>query len=190
MLMTSMTNEHPTPEVKHSFLQRIAQGENDVAQELLNRYGTLVSSLAWRFLNNANEVEDAVQDIFVTLWQKAGRFNPNLASETTYVTMVARRRLIDHYRKAIRRPLQIPLNDFEQTRSDQGTNQVDLSDEVCKAVNAIQTLSSVQQRVLKMTVYQDLSHNDISQKTGLPLGTVKTHLRRGLLKLRERLARG
>ena len=176
-----------TRNVTETILQRIARGEQAAVQECLARYGGLVWSLAKRFLGNASEAEDAVQDIFVELWKKADRFNPLLSSESTYITMVTRRRLIDRRRKIVRRPELVSLPENIASSQPPGTKQVDMVDEASKAAAALQELKPEQQRVLKMAVYQGLTHEEISQSTGLPLGTVKTHARRGLIKLRELL---
>lgn len=168
-----------------SVLQRIASGEKAAVQECLTRYGGLVWSLAKRFLGNATEAEDAVQDIFVELWKNADRFNPTLSSEPTYITMVTRRRLIDRRRKIVRRPELAQLPEAVPSKQANGTNQIDMVDEASKAAAALLELRPEQQRVLKMAVYQGLTHEEISQNTGLPLGTVKTHARRGIIKLRE-----
>lgn len=168
-----------------SVLERIARGEQAAVQECLSRYGGLVWSLARRFLGNATEAEDAVQDIFVELWKNADRYNPSLSSEPTYITMVARRRLIDRRRKIVRRPELVQLPDAVASKQKPGTNQVDLVDEASKAAAALLELRPEQQQVLTLAVYQGLTHEEISRNTGLPLGTVKTHARRGLIKLRE-----
>jgi RNA polymerase sigma factor (sigma-70 family) len=177
-----------TRNVTETFLQRIARGEQAAVQECLARYAGLVWSLAKRFLGNASEAEDAVQDIFIELWKKADRFNPLLSSESTYITMVTRRRLIDRRRQIVRRPELVSLPENIASSQQPGTKQVDMVDEASKAAAALQELKPEQQRVLKMAVYQGLTHEEISQHTGLPLGTVKTHARRGLIKLQEVLS--
>jgi RNA polymerase sigma-70 factor (ECF subfamily) len=92
-------------------LPRIAAGDPGAASDCLARYGGLVWSLARRFLSNVADAEDAMQDVFIELWKNAGRYDPSRASEPTYVTMIARRRLIDRKRKAGRAPPAQPLPD-------------------------------------------------------------------------------
>ncbi len=184
-LACTVSSENGNRIVTETILQRIARGEQAAVQECLARYSGLVWSLAKRFLGNATEAEDAVQDIFVELWKKADRFNPTLSSEPTYITMVTRRRLIDCRRKIARRPVLAQLPESVASSQAPGTRQVDIVDESSKAAAALQELRPEQQRVLKMAVYHGLTHEEISQSTGLPLGTIKTHVRRGLIKLRE-----
>lgn len=170
----------------NSLLAKIAQGDQTAVQECLARYGGMVWSLAIRFLGNNAEAEDAVQDIFVELWKNADRYNSALSSESTYITMVARRRLIDRRRKLGRRP---ELTTLPEALAEQASNspvvRVELLDEAAKAVTALSELRPEQQQVLKMAVYHGLTHEEIARTTGLPLGTVKTHARRGILRLRE-----
>lgn len=171
--------------VANTLLQRIASGEKAAVQECLSRYSGLVWSLARRFLGNVTEAEDAVQDIFVELWKNASKFNPALSSEPTYVTMVTRRRLIDRRRKIVRRPELAQLPDAVVSKQTPGTKQVELVDETAQAAAALLELRPEQQQVLKLAVYHGLTHEEIAQNTGMPLGTVKTHARRGLIRLRE-----
>lgn len=173
------------PKVANTILQRIALGEKAAVQECLSRYGGLVWSLARRFLGNATEAEDAVQDIFVELWKNAAKFNPALSSEPTYITMVTRRRLIDRRRKIVRRPELVQLPDAVASKQQPGTQQIELVDEAAQAAAALLELRPEQQQVLKLAVYHGLTHEEIAQNTGMPLGTVKTHARRGLIRLRE-----
>ena len=84
-------------------LPRIATGDNHAMEECLDLYGNLVWSLARRMSPSA-DADDAVQEIFLDIWKNAARFNKNVASEKTFVMMIARRRLIDRRRKLGREP--------------------------------------------------------------------------------------
>ena len=92
-------------------LQRVARGDPTATQECIKRYGGLVWSLARRMLANPADAEDATQDIFLEIWKHAGRHDPAKGSETLYITMIARRRLIDRIRKGARRPRHESLDD-------------------------------------------------------------------------------
>jgi RNA polymerase sigma-70 factor (ECF subfamily) len=86
--------------VPPTVLQRVASGEAVAVDECLSKYGGLVWSLARRFCPRHEDAEDAVQDIFIDIWRNAERFDAEVASEATYITMIARRRLIDRYRRS------------------------------------------------------------------------------------------
>lgn len=150
-------------------------------RECLDQYSGLVWSLARRLC--PAEAEDAAQDAFIALWKSAARFDPSVASESTFVAMIARRRLIDRARSRARAPQSAALSEAlpAATRAD------DLRDEAAIAARAINQLSPDQQRAVKLSVYRGLSHEQIAQATGMPLGTVKTHIRRGLIRVRELL---
>ena len=175
-----MTNETPV-------LPRIATGEADAVAECLKRYGNLVWSLARRSCSDVQTAEDAVQDIFLKLWKVANRFDPEIASETTFVAMIARRWLIDLSRKKSLGPSTVvELDHLSQSEMD-AASRVEINDEAAKARVLLDEFPADQQQVIKLSVYDGLSHSRIAETTGLSLGTVKTHMRRGMLKLRKSL---
>jgi len=177
------------PPVPESLLQRVAAGDASAVRECLSRFGGLVWSLARRFSRNDPEAEDAVQEIFVEVWRNASRYDPAIASETAFVAMIARRRLIDRRRKQSRRPESAGLPDSDLGVSDAMIERSGTSEEAGRAAEALRELSPDQQRVLRLSIMHGLSHEKIAAATGLPMGTVKTHARRGLIRLRELLRR-
>jgi RNA polymerase sigma-70 factor (ECF subfamily) len=172
-------------------LPRIAAGDPAAVPDCIARYGGLVWALARRFLGNPADAEDAVQDVFIELWKNAARYDPTRASEPTYITMIARRRLIDRKRRDGRAPIAQPLADEFAGGPRSGGDRVEIEDEATKAAAVLNELRDDERRVIQMAVYQGLTHEEIAAETGLPVGTVKTHIRRGLIRVRERLnARG
>ena len=169
-------------------LQRVARGDQQAVAECLDKYGNLVWSLARRFTANRADAEDAVQEIFIELWSHANRFDENKASETTFIAMLARRRLIDRLRKTKREPSTEELNVVQHVEdSDQidSSEQLETQDQAERARRLIRTLKPEQQQIIQLAVYDGHTHQSIADAMGLPLGTVKTHLRRGLLRVRE-----
>ena len=186
-----------------NLLPRVAEGDHDAIERCIDQYSGLVWSLARRLCPNHTDAEDAVQDIFVSLWRSADRFNPDMGSEPTFVAMIARRRLIDRIRRVTRGPGQISLDAPESATTGRSTappepasNSSDadtsaglsVGEDSLAAKRAIEQLSDDQQRVIRMSVLHGLSHEKISVATDMPLGTVKTHIRRGLMKVRQILA--
>ena len=168
-----------------AILIRIANGDRNAVQDCLNKYGGLVWSITRKMLRNSHEAEDAVQEIFVDIWKNAGRFDESKASETTFIAMIARRRLIDKIRYATRRISAESLDDIllePFTRSDKNMQR---GIEARQAAEALRNLRPEQQQVLRLSIIEGMSHQEISEATGMPLGTVKTHARRGILQVRE-----
>jgi len=179
--------------VEIPLLVRVSNGDQTAVADCLNRYGGLVWSLARRMCPDYQTAEDAVQDIFLQVWKSAGRFDPSIAGEATFVAMIARRRLIDMSRKKSWKQAQ-KTTGVESSQLDQYSSatvgveeRLELNDEAAKAAEMLKQLPNDQQEVLRLSIYDGLSHSRISESTGLSLGTVKTHIRRGLIKLREAL---
>ena len=171
-------------------LQRIANGDKNAVKDCLDKYGALVWSLARRMLRNSDDAEDAVQEIFIDLWKNAGRFDESKASEITFVAMIARRRLIDKIRHSTRRISAESLDDILHEPFTRSDKQMQTGLEAGQAAEAMRSLRPEQQQVLKLSIIQGMSHQEISDATGMPLGTVKTHARRGILEVRELLGLG
>jgi RNA polymerase sigma factor (sigma-70 family) len=165
-------------------LERTSQGDPQAVRECITRFGGLVWSLARRLTYTEAEAEDAVQEIFVEIWKNAPRFDASIASETAFVAMIARRRLIDRRRKASRQLDNEPLPEAVTLSRPTPDQLGELGDEAARATEALSQLSTEQQKVLRLSIYHGLSHEKIARSVGLPLGTVKTHARRGLIRLR------
>lgn len=138
-------------------------------------------------LRNSDDAEDAVQEIFVDIWKNAERFDESQSSETTFIAMIARRRIIDRIRRMNRRITADSFEDVVAEPESRDDKRVQLSVEAGQAAEALRLLKPEQQRVLQLSIVQGLSHQEIADLTGMPLGTVKTHARRGILQAREML---
>lgn len=168
------------------FIERVAGGDASAVEQCIAQYGGLVWTLARRMSATPSDAEDAVQEIFVQLWQQAGRYDPSLGSEVNFVTMIARRRLIDRLRKSTRRPTPEPLLDPPTAREEK--DLLGIRDEAERARGHMRSLKEDERRVLELALEGGQSQSEIAQQLGLPLGTVKSHARRGLIRLRELMA--
>lgn len=142
-------------------------------------------SLARRMSPNTDDAEDAVQEIFIDIWKNAARFDERQASETTFVAMIARRRLIDRLRKFNRQPSVDSLEDIAVEPAKAHDKELQICVEAREAAEAMRDLRPEQRQVLNLSIFQGMSHQEISDATGMPIGTVKTHARRGLIQIRE-----
>ncbi len=175
----------PRPSV--SILKSVATGDEAAVRECISRFGGLVWSLAKRFCGDQAEAEDAVQEIFTAVWQNAGRYDASVSAESTFIAVIARRRLIDRKRRQQAR-LQPETMVAEPPAVQKTAEQLAaLGDEAALAHEILQTLPEQEVLVLRMSIMDGLTHSEISEKTGIALGTVKTHIRRGLQKLRDKL---
>jgi RNA polymerase sigma-70 factor, ECF subfamily len=174
----------PPPALAAPLLARVAAHDAAAARACIERYGGLVWSLVRRACPDPDEAEDAVQEIFVDVWKSAGRYDPAFGSEATFVATIARRRLIDRRRRERRRPHE-PLS--EALADPTAASQPELSAEAALASRAVAELRPEQRRVLLLSACEGLSHGEIARELSMPLGTVKAHVRRGLMHVKRAL---
>ncbi len=187
-----------------SILSRVAAGDAAAMRACIDRYGPLVWQLAWRMLPSREEIDDAVQEVFVSLWEHAERYSPEFGEELTFVAMIARRRLIDRGRRmGNRRRLRERAEariaaspDLPGVRAVTGaapedpTRAVADAEEVRRVREAMQQLPERQREVLELALATGASHAELAEQLEMPLGTVKTLIRRGILRVRELLTPG
>jgi RNA polymerase sigma-70 factor (ECF subfamily) len=175
------------PSETRSLLERVAAGDPAAARACIERYAGLVWSLARRASPRTDEAEDAVQEIFLDVWKSAARFDPGRGSEATFVAMIARRRLIDRRRRGRSRE-HAPL--AEDLVEEGAFGRVEAAAEVAIAARSLSDLRPEPRRVLLLATCEGLSHAEIADALGMPLGTVKAHVRRGLLHVKRALFGG
>ena len=173
--------------VAGAILHRISTGDKAAVQECIDSYGGLVWSLARRMSSSVEDAEDAVQEIFIEIWKNAGRYDEAQSSESAFIAMIARRRLIDRLRRSERRIKADSFEDILLEPEQRHDKEIETYVEASQAAKALGQLRPEQQKVLQLSIYHGLSHQEISNATGIPVGTVKTHARRGLMAIRESL---
>ncbi len=177
-----------SPQTPPGLLGLVAAGDPTAVSHCIAEYGPLVWSIARRFGPNPTEAEDAVQEIFIELWKHAGRYDPAVASEPAFVTMLARRRMIDRLRRGSQRPQLRPAPD---TIAGNESAAIERCSEATIAIGALATLDPHQRRVLSLAIGQGMTHAEIADATRMPLATVRSFVRRALVAVRKRLlARG
>lgn len=171
-------------------LPRIAAGDERAVRECVARYGALVWSLVRRWSPDGQEAEDAVQDVFIDLWRSAARFDATRATEPGWVAMVTRRRLIDRMRKRQRLPELESIADeinVADERAEDVAHDMDRAARVDQARAVLNELPVAQRRMLELSLLEGKTHDEIARETDTPLGTVKSHIRRGLKRARDLL---
>lgn len=170
-----------------SVLHRVARGDASAVAECMQAFGALVWALARRLSPTAADAEDAVQEIFLDVWKSAGRFDPAQGTEKVFITTIARRRLIDRMRRAKLQPGSDGLEVLDDIAWATPGNRGEVCVEAERAAAAVARLKPDQQKVIELAVLHGLSHSEIAERLGMPLGTVKTQMRRGLIHVREML---
>jgi RNA polymerase sigma-70 factor (ECF subfamily) len=164
-------------------LPRIAAGDAGAVEACVARHGALVWSLARRWRRDHGDAEDVAQEIFTDLWRTAARFDASRMSESGWVAMVARRRLIDRARRDARQPvLEAWPEAFDP--ADEREVDPDRALRVERARAALRQLPAAQREALELALLDGHTHEEIAARTGRPLGTIKSHIRRGIARVR------
>ena len=166
----------------------ITQGQPDALGILYDRHAGLVYGIALKVLNNSQEAEDLTQDIFVKL-ANSSSYNPRRGSLRTFLAILTRSRAIDRVRSRQRETYRLRqhLPNDPPTLGFSSIDELSQREQNQEVQAALAQLSKEQQQLLKMTYYDGLTQAKIAERLNLPLGTVKSRMRRGLLKLRQML---
>jgi len=168
---------------------RLRAGDERALRELFDRHSAAVLHLVTTMLGNASDAEDVVQATFVAAWQGHDTYEPARGSLLSWLLGIGRRKAIDAMRvrarhdRAVETARQFVGGQAPAATSEQPADR--LIDRLVVA-DELAALPAEQRRVLHLAFYDDLTHEKIAAVTGLPLGTVKSHLRRGMARLRSR----
>lgn len=170
-------------------LSAMSQGQVKALGSLYDRYARLVYSIAYRVLNSAEEAEDITQDVFLTLWRR-NTYDSTRGSLSSFLTTLTRSRAIDRLRSKSAR-LRVVQRLQGIVRSESGLpsplEQASIGERSHLIRTALSQLSESERQVLEIAYYEGLSQSEIAQRLDIPLGTVKSRSRQGLLKLRRTL---
>lgn len=166
--------------------ERFLAGDEQALAEAYGRYARLVRTVAWRTLHDADEADDVTQMVFVSAWKSRHTYHPDRGSLSGWLLAITRRRIADRVQANVKQQRSVDeaaryaeANPIDSP-TDAATDRVLLADEIAQ-------LEEPQKRIIELAFYQDLTHAQIASLTGLPLGTVKSHIRRSLSRLKQRL---
>lgn len=172
-------------------LTRVARGDTDAFSEVYDRFAGPMLSLAVRILRDGAAAEDAVQDAFVQIWEKASSYNPALGKPMTWAVTLVRNRAIAHLRSRMRREklAEAVACETDVTESaSAGADDALMSNETAGRVRAaLAQVPAEQWRAIEMAYFGGLTQTEIAAALNLPLGTVKARIRRGLMLMRDLL---
>ena len=163
----------------------IRSGDQGAMAALYDRYSSVVYSVALRVLQDTGAAEDMLQDIFMQLWRKPEAFDSSRGNMAAWLAVIARHRAIDSLRR--RRP-ENDIEDVVVSVEPDMASEADRARTMGKVRDVLGAMAPPQRSALEMAYFEGLTHAEIAQKTGEPLGTIKTRIRTGLLSLRKALA--
>ena len=182
----------PADDVDRAVLARVAQHELDALDELYERYKTMAYSIAYRITNDAALAEDVVQDAFLGVWRNAARYAEGRGSVKTWVLAIVHHRAIDAIRR--RRPTtELPEREEAPPPAFQLPDvwaEVSANLDADAVRQALAGLSDVQREAIELAYFGGLTQTEVAERTGAPLGTVKSRMRLGLLAMRRELESG
>jgi len=175
-----------TPDEEAALAASFAAGDDRALEAVYRRWSPLVYTLAVRSLGDIGDAEDVTQKVFVAAWTSRGKFDPSRAKISTWLVAITKNKIADtHDARARVRRLQQELAAVSQP-GDFVEEPVDLADTLLVA-DEISHLEPEARRIMHLAFFDDLTHNEIADRTGMPLGTVKSHIRRSLQRMRTRL---
>lgn len=186
-MTTRSENTVQTPdEVESQLNVRFIAGDEAALAEIYRRWSPVIFTLALRSLGDRSDAEDVTQRTFVSAWSSRASYDPTKAKLSTWMVAIARRRIADmHESRAKIRAIQAQMERVTNPE-DLVHEPPDLSETLLLA-NELAQLEPDAQSVMRLAFYDDLSHDEISRRLGMPLGTVKSHIRRSLTRMRNRL---
>lgn len=172
-----------------SLLREVADGSRAAFAEVYDRISSRVMGLVTRLLRDRAQSEEVTQEVFLEIWQSASKFDQNRGSGMAWVLTMAHRRAVDRIRSAQKsheRDVRIGIRDIER-EFDGVAESVEIRVENERVKGAMSRLTPLQREAVVLAYYGGYSHSEMAQILGIPLGTVKTRLRDGMIRLRDEL---
>jgi len=172
-------------------MQRVAERDGDALRALYDRYGRVCLAICVRILRDRNEAEQLLLDVFTELWERCDRYDASRGAPITYLITLSRSRAIDRVRARKSTPAtsldSIPAILTPSDNRESPLDQTMLGERRAIVLRALHQLDDNQRKAVELAFYDGLSHSEIAEKLNKPLGTIKTHIRQGLIRLRDQL---
>jgi RNA polymerase sigma factor (sigma-70 family) len=177
--------------------RRLSSGDESALEDSYRRWGALVHGVAMRALGDPHDAADVTQMVFVSAWRGRTGFDPSAGTVPSWLVGITRRRIADHYRRAVKaRELSVAeIGDSAEGHpvGAPGAGVTLGSDDISAAIDRVvlvdelSGLTEPARSVMRLAFFEDLTHEQVARQLDLPLGTVKSHIRRSLVRLRGRL---
>lgn len=170
-------------------LLAVARGDRDAFAELYERFAAVVLGVVRRTLRDPSQSEEVAQEVFVELWRQAARFDPERGRASTWILTLAHRRAVDRVRtEQSRRNRTDRVAAREHRREhDEVAETVELRLEHQQVRAALDVLTPLQREAVELAYYRGLTYREVAEQLGTPLGTIKTRMRDGLIRMRDAL---
>lgn len=193
MFMEASPQGDPHAELA-ALLTQVAQRKAEALEELYDRVSGALLGVVTSVLNNREEAEETLQDVFVTIWKKAEAYDPSLGKAVSWMMTIARNKAYDRVRSIGRRTeLRKSTEDELHARTREAFRRHwepgMKDDEMATITRALETLPDEQQTAIELVLLEGLTHQEAAERLQAPLGTVKARIRRGLLRIRELVGR-
>ena len=180
----------PTSDETNDLMAKVAKGDRQAFAILFGHFAPRIAAYLMRGGMSAANAEELAQEAMVLLWRKAGSFDPARAAVSTWIFAIARHASIDRHRRYGDEPLALDIDDHGHDLADPAPSleeRLETLQRERRVRAALERLSPEQARLLRLSFFADRSHADIARHLCLPLGTVKSHIRRTLDTLRRLL---
>ncbi len=170
-------------------LARVAEGDRSALQEVYERTSAKLFGVCLRIFPETTDAEDALQDAYVNVWQKAGSFDPLRASPITWLVTLTRNRAIDRLRASGQRKT-VPIEVAHEIPDDRPDAEACLieGDERARIAQCIDILPPGEATMIRAAFFEGTTYAELAGRTSMPLGTIKSRIRRALIKLKTCLA--
>jgi len=172
------------PKEEQQLMEALLAGDDDAVRVLYARFGRPVFSMGLRLLGTREAAEELTQDVFLTAWRKAARFDPSRGRLSTWLMTIAHNLAVDRLRRetGVTRPTLVLVDEVPDAP---GLDEENALMERDAAMRALSSLSDAERRLLGRAYFRGMTAREIAETDGTPLGTVKTRLRAALIKVRK-----
>ena len=168
-----------------ALIAKVRVGDEAAMAQLYDRYSSVVYAVALRVLADTGAAEDVLQEVFMQLWRNPGLFDSSRGNLGPWLAVITRNRSIDALRR--RRP-ESDIDDVVVSIAPDLAGDAERAIAMQKVRNVLADMPSAQRTALEMAYFEGLTHTEIAEKSGEPLGTIKTRIRAGLMMLRKAFA--
>jgi RNA polymerase sigma-70 factor (ECF subfamily) len=172
-------------------LRGVALGRQAALSDLYDRTSAKLFGICLRILNDRGEAEEALQEVFISVWNRAASFDASRASPISWLATIARNRAIDRLRSGARQQSAATLDQAAEVpdREVDALSRLEASEERLRLTGCMDELEQRHSEAIRTAFFDGLSYAELAARSGVPLGTMKSWIRRSLLKLRECLDR-